>query len=100
MLRLQNCAVRSGCGSFSISTFVKPPSKKTEENGGDAALPAQRMMALGPGGVAAAGGVVYLGFVAEILAIMVTTVGDSMISRVVFCSAGRPTRALSARLTT
>ena len=40
-------------------------------------------------------GVVYLGFVAEILAIMVTTMGVSMISRVVFCSAGRSTRATS-----
>eukprot|EP00956_Cyclotella_meneghiniana_P020738 scaffold37035_cov53-Cyclotella_meneghiniana.AAC.1 len=70
MLRLQNCAVRSGCGSFFNFHVREAAVKKTEENGGDAALPAQRMMALGPGGVAAAGGVVYLGFVAEILAIM------------------------------
>eukprot|EP00956_Cyclotella_meneghiniana_P012094 scaffold17172_cov36-Cyclotella_meneghiniana.AAC.1 len=45
--------------------------RNREKNRGAAALPAQRMMALGPGGVATARG-----------------------------CAGRPTRALSARLTT
>eukprot|EP00956_Cyclotella_meneghiniana_P010564 scaffold14654_cov50-Cyclotella_meneghiniana.AAC.11 len=57
-----------------------------DEDGGAAALPAQRMMALGPGGVAAAGGwsisLLFSRF--EILATMVTMIVISVYSHVVF----------------
>eukprot|EP00956_Cyclotella_meneghiniana_P002163 scaffold2426_cov65-Cyclotella_meneghiniana.AAC.2 len=56
ILGLQNCAVGSGCSSFFDYDDRDTAGQNTEENRGAAALPGQRMMALGPGGVVSARG--------------------------------------------
>lgn len=99
MLGLQNCAVRSGCSSFSITTFVTPSAKIQRKLGASAHFQGTDD-GVGTWRSCHCKGVVYLLLVVEILAAMVTMMGGSMISPVVFGGAGRPTAALSANLST
>eukprot|EP00956_Cyclotella_meneghiniana_P035098 scaffold111284_cov84-Cyclotella_meneghiniana.AAC.1 len=53
---LQNCGIRSWFGRFFNYDVRDTAGRKIEEKRAAAALPGARMLTLGPGGVAAAGG--------------------------------------------